>query len=97
MNSIRIVVPVDPQKTSPNKRMHWGQLARAKQAARQAAHLSWIAAGKPRMGKPVLVTVVIRRGRSIDPDNALAACKPLIDGLFNAAFTPEDTEAWIKG
>lgn len=94
---IRIIVTVDPHVNSPNQRRHFHATAKIKATMREAARWAWIGAGKPRATGPVRVTVTVRRGRAIDLDNALAACKPLIDGLFNDAITPDDSMAWIKG
>ena len=93
--AIHITVPVDPQKASPNQRGHWAKLAKVKKEFRDAAHLCWLAAGRPKAEGPVNVNVIIRRGRLIDQDNALACCKSLIDGLFNKAVTPNDSREWI--
>lgn len=96
-NPIRILVAADPHMASPNKRQHFHVIAKIKRTMRSAASWAWIGAGKPRATGPVHVTVIVRRGRAIDLDNALAGCKPLIDGLFNGAITPDDSMDWVKG
>ncbi len=93
---IRIIVPVDPQQASPNKRGHWAKLAKVKHHHKETAALCWMAAGRPRSRESVHVEVIIRRGRFIDQDNALACCKALIDGLFKDAITPDDSPTWVK-
>lgn len=94
---IRVTVAVDPHLASPNQRSRtFHKAARIKATMREAAAWAWVGAGKPRARGPVNVTVTVRRGRAIDLDNALASCKPLIDGLFNDAITPDDSIAWIK-
>lgn len=94
---ITITVPIDPNRCSPNRyKRNWRAKAAEAKAARTAARLTWLAAGSPTMDRPVEVTLLIRRGRKIDPDNALACCKHLLDGLFNDAVTPRDTESWVR-
>jgi hypothetical protein len=61
-----------------------------------AATLAWRLAGCPTMTGPVDVSILVRRGRRLDPDNLLASCKSAIDGLFNGAITPVDTERWVR-
>ncbi len=94
--AIHIIVPVDAQQASPNQRHgHWRQSAKIKREFKDAAYLCWIAAGRPKADGPVNVNIIIRRGRCIDKDNAIACCKSLIDGLFNKAVTPNDGQEWI--
>lgn len=86
----------DVAKTSLNARLHWRQRARLNRLARLAAYFAWMEAGKPRARGPVEVSITVRRGRLIDPDNALAGCKSLIDELFNEAITPDDSAKRIS-
>lgn len=80
---IVITVPWDPQRLSPNQRMHWSTRADLARKAKIAAVLGWARAGKPVIEGPVDVSLLVRRGRSIDPDNALAGCKSVLDALCN--------------
>jgi hypothetical protein len=91
-----ITVPVDVGLTSPNLRRYWLIEARAKKAARTTAAWAWIAAGRPRAHGQVLVSVVVRRARAMDEGNVWAALKPVIDGLFVNALTPDDSPRWVK-
>lgn len=94
---IELTVPFDVFRCSPNRyKRNWAAKAREAKAARTTARLVWRAAGEPRMAGPVDVTLVIRRGHKLDHDGALACCKHALDGLFNDAITPVDTERWVR-
>jgi hypothetical protein len=94
---ITITVPFDVFRCSPNRyKRNWAAKAREAKAARTTARLMWRSAGEPRMSGPVDVTLIIRRGRRLDHDGALACCKHALDGLFNDAITPFDTEKWVR-
>lgn len=92
---ISITVPIDVGRTSPNARLHHYERGRRNRAAKDAARLVWIGAGRPTLDCPVIVDVVIRRARALDGDNALAACKPVVDGIFNDGLTPADSPKWV--
>lgn len=95
---IRIEVPWDPARTSRNTLdgRHWAKKLKAYQAAQQTARWAWIAAGSPRAPGAVRVSLTSHRPRKMDPDGLLAACKPLFDGLFKQAVTPDDSARWIE-
>lgn len=93
---IMLTVPFDVGRCSPNRRLHWAARAREVRHARTAATLAWRAAGSPKLAGPVDVSILVRRGRRLDPDNLLASCKGALDGLFCGAITPDDSEAWIR-
>jgi hypothetical protein len=56
----------------------------------------WLKVGRPRLEVPVDVEIVVKRGRVLDPDNAQAGCKPIIDALFKNAVTPDDSQQWVR-
>lgn len=63
--------------------------------------LAWQEGGSPTYSEPVRISFVVRRGRKLDPDNALAGLKPIIDGLTaratgTAGLVPDDTGDWIS-
>ncbi len=79
-----IVLPWPPTELSPNARMHWARLAKAKKAYRAAC--AWQA--KAQGAKPVAadrlhltLTFYAPTRRAFDLDNALARCKAGLDGL----------------
>lgn len=91
-----IIVSWDVQRTSPNQWNHWAERTRRNRAAKDTARLAWLEAGSPMATGPVVVEITVRRGREIDPDNALGGCKPLIDSLFKKAITPDDSRRWVS-
>ena len=92
---IRITVPFDINRCSPNHRLHYLARARLMAAARQAGRLAWMAAGSPQATVPVQVSLVLHRARAIDQGNAWAAAKGAIDGVFVDALTPDDGPKWV--
>ena len=101
MEPIRIVVPFDIARCSPNLRLHWAERNSRNHRAKIAARVAWINAGKPTAEGKVRVSFLVRRGRRLDPDNLLAACKPVVDMLFNAkrthgGITPDDSSRHIE-
>lgn len=94
-----LVVFVDVAPLSPNRtrRLHWGQRARLAHAARTEAVKAWLADYRPEATVPVDVRLIVRTsGRTMDQDNLIAACKPILDGLFNSAWTPNDSPEWVR-
>jgi hypothetical protein len=91
-----IVVPFDPNRLSLNQRLHWRERKRRNDAAKDAAAFGWLKVGRPRLEVPVDVEIVVKRGRVLDPDNAQAGCKPIIDALFKNAVTPDDSQQWVR-
>ena len=87
---MKVTLPWPPKDLSPNARIHWGKLAKAKKAYRQTCYLLARQAG--------LSAVYLTGARSIhvsltfcppdrrlrDQDNMLAAMKSGLDGLADA-------------
>lgn len=94
--TIVLSIPYDPQLLSPNLRLHWRTRAKRTKAAREAARLAWIAAGRPTSAVPVVLHAIIRRARRIDDDNAWGCLKAIRDGVFTDGFTPNDSPAWVQ-
>ena len=97
---IRIVVKVDPSRTSLNQRLHWRARKQRNDYAKEAARLAYAVAGRPTASGPVRVSVVVRRGRVIDRDNARSGLKAVFDSLFCAkrngeGITPDDGPQWV--
>lgn len=84
---MNIVFPWPPADLSPNARVHWAKLARAKKTYRMAcfaqAHVQGI---KPAQAERVAVhlTFVPPDRRKRDLDNLIASMKAGIDGLADA-------------
>lgn len=85
-----VVFPWPPKELSPNARLHWSALARAKKAYRRACWALALEAGLPLQFNPqppgVNVHLVFcppdRRAR--DEDNLVACMKAGLDGLADA-------------
>lgn len=92
----RLVVPLDVNEMNPNRRGKLRAWIKAKTLHKKTARLVWIAAGKPATAAPVTVSVVIRRQRRLDEDNARASLKAIFDGLFKQAITPDDSPKWVR-
>ena len=98
---ISLVVPGDVVGAlSPNLRLHYYERHRRNQDWRQRAWLAWQAAGRPQVTGKVRLTFTIRRSRRVDPDNALASMKALVDGLVDQPGRPallrDDNEALVE-
>lgn len=79
-----IVLPWPPKELSPNARMHWARLAKAKKAYRAACAWQAKAQGAQPIAADKLhltLTFYAPTRRAFDLDNALARCKAGLDGL----------------
>jgi hypothetical protein len=100
MSEITITLPIPDRALSPNARHgHFMQLARAKKAAKELAHVTahnaMIVAGwpkAPKWEKAVVDAVVVFSGRRrrIDEDNLIASCKAYQDGIASAGLVAND-------
>ncbi len=80
---VRLIVPWDPARLSPNLRLQPSERRRRERASAVAASFARRWAGDPRLEGPVVVRYVVRRARAMDDDNAEAALKHVRDALFN--------------
>lgn len=92
----RLIVPVDVNDANPNRVHKLRDKMRIQKFHRNTAHKVWLAAGKPRSESPVMIDVFIRRGRVMDQLNIWAGLKYVLDGIFNKALTPNDSEKWLR-
>lgn len=79
-----VVLPWPPKELSPNARLHWARLAKAKKAYRAACAWQAKAQGVHAMKADKLhltLTFYAPTRRAFDLDNALARCKAGLDGL----------------
>lgn len=51
-------------------------------------------ANDPILIEPVVVDVLVRRGRSMDDDNVIAGLKSVRDALVKRGLVPDDTPRW---
>jgi hypothetical protein len=91
-----------------NQRLHWAQKAKIsrlwRDAAAEAARAHVL--GGSRLARyvgelqqpPSLVTVhlPVKGNRRRDPHNWFPTIKPIIDGLVDAGFWPDDTPQWVR-
>lgn len=82
-----ITLPWPPARLSPNARLHWAALAKAKKAYREACAAHAMAQGVRKVAADKLhltLTFVPPSRRAYDLDNALARMKSGLDGLADA-------------
>jgi Holliday junction resolvase RusA-like endonuclease len=78
---------------SPNKRLHYMELYRAKDAAKQEAAALVLSQGKP--ARPyetahITITWIAKDKRRRDVDNLFASCKAYLDGLVAVGLLRDD-------
>lgn len=84
-------LPLPPKECSPNARCHWAQKARAVKKARAMAATIAKAAMIGEPFKRASLHMHFYNARRTDNDNAIAACKPLLDGLQDAGVIDNDS------
>jgi hypothetical protein len=99
--SIRIIVGFDVGRLSPNLRLHPTERRRRQRLAKIAARFAWLQAGSPMVEGAVTVSLIVRRGQSLDANAAWAGFKHVEDGLFcrrlnGWGVTPDDSFAWVR-
>lgn len=99
---LKVLSPnVNPAGSLRNPRGSMMKKHRLQQEWRKRSFEAWEEAGSPRFREPVEITFTIYRRRKIDPDNALAGLKYLIDGLTTRrrggpGLIPDDSSAWVE-
>lgn len=81
---LKLTLPWPPKELSPNARIHWTKLAKAKKAYRAACAWTAIEQGARRLQADKLhlvLTFYAPNRRAFDLDNALARMKSGLDGL----------------
>lgn len=82
-----IFLPWPDKRLSPNARVHWSSLARAKKAAKRTAYYTTLEAG---IGKIDADSLSVKYSffppdrRARDADNILSSCKAYQDGIAQA-------------
>lgn len=86
-----------PEKLlSLNDRLHWAKKNRISQAWRDAAGWAALAANPhPLRRCTVRVVLPVRTAHKRDPHNYVATVKPIIDGLVDAGWWPDDNSDWV--
>jgi crossover junction endodeoxyribonuclease RusA len=102
MTEIVIDLPLPPRELSPNARVH--PLQRAHNARRWRCMTCYVARGAlveaglvaPRWKRAhVQYTWRSSRGPLPDPDNVIARCKAVLDGLVDAELLADDREVSV--
>jgi len=84
---------------SPNKRLHWTQVARARAIALVETVTLVKEQGRPDTPYDkvhITVTWIAKDKRRRDPDNLFAAMKPYIDGLVDAELIADDSAMHVS-
>lgn len=107
---LTLEVPLPPLAASPNRHEHRMTAAREAQAYRRfvaavaseaRAESGWPNGRRARLSLTFLLARARGPGqagryRPGDPDNALAACKGLLDGLVDAGVLVDDSWGWLE-
>ena len=76
-----------------------GYIKHIKDLAGEAAYFGWLAAGKPQIDEdqwPVVMDLVVRRGRKLDQNNCWGAVKRPLDSVCCAGgILPADSEKYL--
>ena len=85
---------------SPNKRLHWGELYRARRAAKdEAIYLVKALPSRPRCPisrAHITITWTSRTRRRRDVDNMFSSMKPTIDGLGESGLIADDSAMHVS-
>lgn len=82
MTKIHLILPYPPSELNPNKRLHWAQKTKIRNAEKEMGFALALAyKGKLTGEIPLSLIFHAATNRSYDLDNALASCKAAIDGL----------------
>ena len=84
---------------NPNKRLHWGKLAKAKREAKDKAMALVLEQGRPATPYAkahITITWVAKDKRRRDVDNLFASMKPYIDGLVEAELIADDSAMHVR-
>ena len=95
----KITMPIPPLALRPNGRSHWRVKAKATKLFRGMANLRMQSSlGKdnpPKWGKAVIqFDFYFKTVRFLDPDNAVASCKAIIDGIADSGIIGNDRHMW---
>ena len=93
--AILVVLAIPPKALSPNARVHWAALAKAKRSYRRTAWalaLEATACRRPQHARAtVQATFYHRTARRRDGDNLLASLKAAFDGIAEAGIVANDS------
>ena len=84
---------------NPNKRLHWGKLAKAKREAKDKAMALVLEQGRPATPYAkahITITWVAKDKRARDLDNLMSSMKGYIDGLVEAELIADDSAMHVS-
>jgi crossover junction endodeoxyribonuclease RusA len=84
MTKAELFLPWPDKRLSPNARVHWSSLARAKKSAKRAAYYTTLEAGIGKIeAESINVTLSFYppSNRGFDADNLISAHKAALDGV----------------
>lgn len=88
---------------TPNSRMHWSDrsplVAQIRTAVAVQARIKRIALRVPVAIDKRSLRLQLIRGKGqklLDPDNCVAALKPVVDGLKDAGWIVDDSQKWLE-
>lgn len=92
--TVTLVIPGDPPpSTNQLLRMHWAEQGRTLTAWATAAWAKWHNAGRIEFARPeVTIRLYFGVSRRRDRDNYTAACKGILDGLSEHAWTDDNAD-----
>lgn len=101
---IEVQIVGHPPSPNRTRRQHWGQRSADTAKWRRVAYLTALQALRdsgraddyPLTLAHVRITWVVTDNRRRDPDNVIASCKPIIDGIVDAGVIPDDSFTVIK-
>lgn len=94
-----VVLVIDsppPPSLNRQERMHWAARKRLRDRWRRLVQVAWLAAGRPKVVHPRVTVRLYYPGRRPDPDNAVAAVKPILDGLKGYAWPGDDDASSVE-
>ncbi len=89
---VTLRIPGDVCRTlaKNRQRRHWAVLYPSQQSYKGLARLMWRQSGEAAFPGRVRLSFTCFRGRVLDPDGAMWAFAPLVDGLKGEAFRDDD-------
>ncbi|MDW8006446.1 MAG: hypothetical protein RMJ05_06975 [Thermomicrobium sp.] len=103
MREIVLVLPLPPATLSPNARVHVLDRAKAARLVREdTRRLARSALAEQGLDEPRWARALVRyrwrasRGPMPDPDNLIARCKPVLDGIVAAGALASDRDVTIS-
>ena len=95
MEKVTVILPAVPVTQNEYLRLHWAKRARVNKDWQHLVSLFFPKRESVVMTKAKMQIEQHRHGLQ-DPDNRVAACKPLIDAIVRAGFLKDDSPNWLE-